>query len=112
MNLDNIINFLKAKKNPISFDDIWEHISKDIDESTKTPEYTIKANLFSSMIIDERLLMISDNKWDLRNRYTLDEVERINKISFSDSEDVEKELDKTIEETIEISVVDIEETKK
>lgn len=105
LNVDLAINFIKengAKK----FDLIWNNIKKDLfnEIETNKKEAEIKSDFFISMINDEKLIMIGNEIWDLRENYSLKEIEDINinvfgsQIEKEDDQELLKANDLTLDE--------------
>ncbi|CRX37070.1 / / hypothetical protein / 559679:560059 Reverse [Candidatus Hepatoplasma crinochetorum] len=95
LNVDLAINFIKengAKK----FDLIWNNIKKDLfnEIETNKKEAEIKSDFFISMINDEKLIMIGNEIWDLRENYSLKEIGVINVNVFGSQ--IEKEDDQEL----------------
>jgi DNA-directed RNA polymerase delta subunit len=40
------------------------------------------AELYNSLLVDSTFIMVGDNTWNLTDKYTYEEIERINKINL------------------------------
>ncbi len=100
---DAVIKLLTKNKEEMSFDNIWINV-KDETLSTITKEQEesiVKSDLYMSMMEDQRLIMVGDNKWNLKDSYSYAEIEDIKKSRMTD--DVETELEET-EDTRELKL--------
>ncbi len=100
---DAVIKLLKTKKEEMSFDDIWTNIKEETLStiSKEQEESVVKSDLYMSLMEDQRLIMVGDNKWNLKESYSYSEIEDIKKSRMTD--DVETELEET-EDTIELKL--------
>lgn len=108
LNVDLAINFIK-KNGAKKFDLIWENIKKDLfnEIETNKKEAEIKSDFFISMINDEKLIMIGNEIWDLRENYSLKEIEDININVFGSQ--IEKEDDQELLKANDLTLDDEEE---
>ncbi|AHK22628.1 hypothetical protein [Candidatus Hepatoplasma crinochetorum] len=105
LNVDLAIDFI-TKTGKKKFSEVWDHVKDDLFLEIKTikKEANIKSDFFISMMNDERLIMIGDDTWDLKGKYSLSEIEDINikvfgnQIEKEDSEELLKDNDLTLDE--------------
>lgn len=105
LNVDLAIDFI-TKTGKKKFSEVWDHVKDDLFLEIKTikKEANIKSDFFISMMNDERLIMIGDDIWDLKEKYSLSEIEDINikvfgnQIEKEDSEELLKDNDLTLDE--------------
>ncbi|NQX83328.1 MAG: DNA-directed RNA polymerase subunit delta [Mycoplasmataceae bacterium] len=69
---DMIIKLLKNTKKPMTYDVIWDKVKIEVMDSFKEDldEFAIKTDLYMSLLEDEKLIMIGDNTWDLKEKYS------------------------------------------
>lgn len=94
---DAVIKLLKTKKQEMSFDEIWANVKEETLKSIKK-EFTedqIKADLYMSLIEEQALIMIGDSKWDLKEKFSYDEIHQIEKTRMTE----ELELDIAVEKS-------------
>lgn len=93
---DEILNLLKKTKEPMSFDQIWDKVKKEILKSQKNNDYDekkIKADIYMSLMEDQNLIMIGDNYWNLKEKYSNDERINIEKTRMTEELEIELEID-------------------
>lgn len=103
---DEVIALLKAKGKKMSFDKIWKEVKEPITESisVEMDEVQIKSNLYISLIEDEHVIMVGDNNWDLKERYSLDNLGVIEKSRMTEETELQwEESDDTRE--LKLSIV-------
>lgn len=100
---DAVIKLLKNNKEEMSFDDIWTNIKEETLStiSKEQDESVVKSDLYMSMMEDQNLIMVGDNKWNLKASYSYEEIEDIKKMRMVD--DVEPTLEES-EDTIELKL--------
>lgn len=105
---DSVIKLLKKNKVPMSFDEIWAAVREEtinsvtsMDELTESKEIEIKTSLYTSFLEDQLLIMVGGHKWDLKDGYSYNEVNSIEKTRLT--EEIELELEKT-DETVELEL--------
>lgn len=81
INVEKIIQLLD-ENGQMTFKEVWKVFEKNYlkDFSEEMDENFLKADLLLSMSKNENIILISKNKqkkWDLRKRYSLDEVKKI-----------------------------------
>ena len=64
---------LSPKKKPMTFLKLWEEISQIMGFTPIQEEENI-AQFYSDLSLDDRFVCVGDNKWDLRERHTYNEV--------------------------------------
>ncbi len=100
-----VLDLLEKNSKPMNFNNIWDSIKNDVISSLKQKEeeHKIKTDLYMSMLEDENLIMIGENNWDLKNKYTISKQIEIEKTRILDEEDlVLEESDDTKELNLEI----------
>jgi DNA-directed RNA polymerase delta subunit len=106
----NVVKFMRTLKTPVSFDTIWTKLGVEITESLgkEMPEEVVKSDLYMSLIEDERIIMVGQNEWALREAYSLSELSAIEKTV--ETEEAEVTLDDVeSDETKELKLVIIDE---
>lgn len=113
---DPIIKLLEDKKESMEYNSIWENVKKEVIESLKNnlEESIIKTNLYMSMLEDERLIMIGDNNWDLKNKYSSAEQSIILRSRLTEEAEIffEEVEEEETEETKELNLVIINEEEE
>ncbi len=108
----NLVTDLIREKGSMSFEDIWEKISPQIRAHFDKieDESIFKSNVYLSMVENFNLIMIGNNVWDLKEKYTNAEIEKIKLNLFgSYSSDAQKgEETQDIEELQDEDTFDIE----
>ncbi|BDV02704.1 MAG: hypothetical protein HPAVJP_5930 [Candidatus Hepatoplasma vulgare] len=92
INVEKVIELLN-EKGQMTFKEVWKVFEKNYlsDFSEEMDKNVLKADLLLSMSKDENIILISKNKqkkWDLRKKYSLDQVRKIS------TEILDEELDK------------------
>ncbi|MFA5236043.1 MAG: DNA-directed RNA polymerase subunit delta [Bacilli bacterium] len=85
--LDVAYNLIVGQGKPVSFKDIWERITKEIDQAT--PERM--SRFYTNLTLDGRFVALGGNMWDLRTNYTFKELYEDIRGVFRDVEEVEEE---------------------
>ncbi|AKX34681.1 DNA directed RNA polymerase subunit delta [Spiroplasma litorale] len=67
--------FLSSVKNDMSFEDIWNAISREIDANNERKNEII-AELYSDLVLDNRFALTSDGKWALRDYLKFEDVKK------------------------------------
>ncbi len=75
----NLVTDLIRENGSMSFNDIWTKISPQIKEHFDKieDESVLKSNVYLSMIENFNLIMIGNNVWDLKDKYTNSEIDKI-----------------------------------
>ncbi len=85
--LDIAYNLIVERGQPVSFKDIWERITKEINQAT--PERM--SRFYTNLTLDGRFVALGGNMWDLRTNYTFKELYEDIRGVFRDVEEVEEE---------------------
>ncbi len=105
---DNVREALKDNGKPMSYDAIWSNVKSNITESlgTNVNEEQVKADLYFSLMEDSRLIMIGNGLWDLKEKYSLENQEIIEKAIITEEvELVWEESEETKE--LNLKIVDL-----
>lgn len=88
---DEVIAVLAAKGKKMSFEQIWKEVKVDVIASLKEglDEVQVKSDLYLSMIEDEHVIMVGDNFWDLKDRYSLENLEVIKKSRMTEETEIQ-----------------------
>jgi len=78
---DHVIKFLKTQDKPVSFDVIWKNVKAESMASItkELPEVTMMSDLHLSLMEEEKVIMVEDNKWFLKEKYSLKDLSEIEK---------------------------------
>lgn len=82
---------MSKRKSALVFTKLWDNVSEAKGLSEAQKEDNI-AQFFTDLSLDERFVHMGDNKWDLKARHKLEEVQRVSADDFLD-DDEEVELD-------------------
>ncbi|BDU67383.1 MAG: hypothetical protein TYPL_0360 [Candidatus Tyloplasma litorale] len=106
---EEVIKILKSNKKPMLFNDIWKKVKKEITSSlnNEVNEFAIKSDLYLSLMEDPKLIMVGNNKWDIRDKYSYSEIESLNKTLL-----IEEDIEEDVEEETEEKIVFEEDTKE
>ena len=102
---EEVRDFLEKSGKPVAFDNIWKNVKSEVIESLAVDhdEDRIKADLYLSLMEDSRLIMVGDNTWDLKERYSLSNQGKIEKARMTEEiELVWEESDETKELNLKI----------
>ncbi len=101
---DAVIKLLTKNKTEMSFDDIWANVKDEtISSLTKEQDENItKSDLYMSMMEDQTLIMVGDNKWNVKAAFSYDEIADIKKSRATD--DVEVDLEEETDDTKELKL--------
>lgn len=100
---DAVIKLLTKNKEPMAFDLIWSEVKEDT-ISTLTKEFEenqVKADLYMSILEDQRFIMIGDNTWGLVSDYSPEEIAEFDKKRITDDIPNSDDLDES-EDTKEL----------
>ncbi len=103
---DEVLALLKAKGSKMSYEDIWKQVKGPVMESltTELDEIQVKSDLYISLIEDENVLMVGDNNWDLKERYSLENLEVIERSRMTEETEIQwEESDDTKE--LKLSII-------
>ncbi|ASP28741.1 DNA directed RNA polymerase subunit delta [Spiroplasma corruscae] len=67
--------YLTSVKDNMSFEDIWNAISREI-EANNERKNEIIAELYSDLVLDNRFALTSDGKWALRDYLKFEDVKK------------------------------------
>jgi DNA-directed RNA polymerase subunit delta len=105
--LDVAHEFVVARGEPVSFNDIWHEVLKEL------PETSIdrKSRFYTNLTLDGRFVALGGNMWDLRIKYSFKELYDDVRGVFREVEDIEeeKEIDPFEEPEEELLGEEIEE---
>ncbi len=103
---DAVIKLLKNNKTEMSFEDIWQNVKEQTiaSISKEQDEITIKADLYTSMLEDQNLIMVGDNKWNIKSSFSYEEIAEIKKSRITAEDDVTPELEES-DDTRELNLV-------
>lgn len=65
---------LKRKRKEVSFNRLW----KEVAEEAQMPENVATrkiASFYNALMLDSRFISLEDNKWDLRERHSLESLQ-------------------------------------
>ncbi|AKU80297.1 DNA directed RNA polymerase subunit delta [Spiroplasma turonicum] len=68
-------SYLSSVKNNMSFEDIWNSISREIEASNERKNEII-AELYSDLVLDNRFALTADGKWGLRDYLKFEDVKK------------------------------------
>ena len=103
---DEVLALLKAKGKKMSYEDIWKKVKDSVMESLTIAldEIQVKSDLYISLIEDENIIMVGDNNWDLKERYSLENLEVIERSRMTEETELQwEETDDTKE--LKLSIV-------
>lgn len=103
---DEVIALLKAKGNKLSYNDIWASVKDLVMKSltVELDENQVKSDLYISLIEDENAIMVGDGFWDLKERYSLENLEVIERSRMTEETEIQwDESDDTKE--LKLSIV-------
>lgn len=103
---DEVLALLKAKGKKMSYEDIWKEVKDSVMESLTIAldEIQVKSDLYISLIEDENIIMVGDNNWDLKERYSLENLEVIERSRMTEETELQwEETDDTKE--LKLSIV-------
>lgn len=92
----NLVEKLLENSKPLEFEKIWSKVKDDLLkdlQKTKDEEIKVKNDLLLSMIQDEKLIMIGNNTWSLRNKYSTAQQEKINSSILGSEDDVYSDIE-------------------
>ncbi len=94
---DAVIKLLKQNKEPMSFDDIWTNVKEDTMSTInkEQEENVVKSDMYISMMEEQQLLMIGENKWTIKENYSFEEVHNIEKTRMTEELELEIGLEKS-----------------
>ena len=90
--IDYAFDFIKSKKEPVSFAEIWAYVVKNAGLSDEEAADKV-SRFYTNLMLDGRFVTLGENSWDLRVRHTFDKVHIDMKDVYSDDEDEEIDVD-------------------
>lgn len=95
--LDHAYDFVSKSKQPVTFQEIWEYVTKQagLDEETAAKRVS---SFYTNILLDGRFVNLGDNTWDLRVRQTFDKVHIDMRDVYSDVEENDDDEEEEIEE--------------
>ena len=79
--LDSVIKAVKKAKEPIEFDAIFNAVEDEY-RSAYEDKNELKADLLNAMIGSIDLIMVGNNKFDIRENYSLNDIKRIERMNI------------------------------
>lgn len=88
---DEVIALLKAKGTKMAYNEIWEEVKEPVMASltVQHDEIQVKSDLYISLIEDENIIMVGDNNWDLKDRYSLENLEVIERSRMTEETELQ-----------------------
>lgn len=99
-NLDVAFELVSKKKNPVEFKKLWDEVSQ-IQGMGEEEAKGKSGKFYTQLSLDGRFIVLKDNTWDLRSRYTFDKVHiDISEVYTDESEEdeIETEVDENASE--------------
>lgn len=73
--LDIAFDYFNQKNDVVRFNEVWEHVKKELNLSDEEANKKI-AKFYTNLSIDGRFVILSDDIWDLKSNHSFDEVHR------------------------------------
>lgn len=89
---DVAFDLMNKKKKPIVFSKLWEEVNQIMGFSASQSEQKI-AIFYTNLSLDTRFVKLQENKWDLRNRHSFNEVHIATEELLINDDDYDSELD-------------------
>ncbi len=99
--VDIAYDLMQRKKKEIDFPKLWTEVSQIKGLSQDQADELI-ADFYSDMSLDDRFVILKDNKWGLRSRYKFEDVVIDTDAIMVDDDDEEEEIE--VSETEEKTV--------
>lgn len=64
---------LKRKKKEVLFSKLWKEVSDEVKFSEELAKRRV-ASFYNALMMDSRFISLEGNKWDLRERHSLDSL--------------------------------------
>lgn len=64
---------LKRKRKEIPFSKLWSEVTKELGITEEIAKRKM-ASFYNALMLDSRFISLEGNKWDLRERHTLDSI--------------------------------------
>jgi DNA-directed RNA polymerase subunit delta len=87
--LEVAYTFVKEKKEPVTFNEIWAIVQKKLPDISKGQV----ARFYKLLTLDGRFVALGGNKWDLKTHYTFKQLYDDARGVFKDVEEIETPLD-------------------
>ncbi|AGN24927.1 DNA-directed RNA polymerase subunit delta [Erysipelothrix rhusiopathiae] len=65
---------LKRKRKEIVFSKLWKEVAEEVNFSEEISKRKV-ASFYNAMMMDSRFISLEGNKWDLRERHTLESLQ-------------------------------------
>ncbi|UPU38520.1 DNA-directed RNA polymerase subunit delta [Erysipelothrix sp. Poltava] len=65
---------LKRKRKEIVFSKLWKEVAEEVNFSEEISKEKV-ASFYNAMMMDSRFISLEGNKWDLRERHTLESLQ-------------------------------------
>ncbi len=95
--VDIAFDLMQKKKKEIEFPRLWEEVTQ-IKGLSQSQADDLIADFYSDMSLDDRFVILKDNKWDLRSRHKFEDVVIDTEAIMVDDDDDEEELEENFEE--------------
>ena len=79
--LDSVIKAVKKAKEPMEFDAIFNTVEDEY-RALYEDKNALKADLLNAMIGSIDLIMVGNNKFDIRENYSLNDIKRIERMNI------------------------------
>lgn len=98
--IESAFEFVSAKKDSVSFTEIWNHVVKEagLNELSEEELAARAAKFYTNLLLDGRFVNLGDNQWDLRVRQTFDKVHIDMQDVYSDVEETDVDEEEEAEE--------------
>lgn len=87
--LEVAYNFVAKKKEPVTFNEIWAFVQKNVPEASTGQV----SRFYKLMTLDGRFVALGSNKWDLKTHYTFKQLYDDARGVFKDTEELEAPMD-------------------
>lgn len=65
---------LKRKRKEVQFNKLWKEITEELGFSEELAKRKM-SSFYNSLMLDSRFISLEGNKWDLRERHTLESIQ-------------------------------------
>ncbi|CAM2822823.1 DNA-directed RNA polymerase subunit delta [Erysipelothrix tonsillarum] len=65
---------LKRKRKEIVFNKLWKEVAEEVNFTEEVSKRKV-ASFYNAMMMDSRFISLEGNKWDLRERHTLESLQ-------------------------------------
>lgn len=102
---DKIVKLVKESKDPLTFDEIWNAVGKEImEELGETDEIVTKTDLYLAIMDDPKIIQVGENTWDLRSNYSFEKAQEIVRTRMTEELELEINSVEKSEDTIEMEI--------